>query len=35
MKEMKVKILTVGGGSGGHVTPVVAVINQLAATKHR
>lgn len=31
MKAVKAKILTVGGGSGGHVTPVVAVINQLAA----
>ncbi|MBI3494985.1 UDP-N-acetylglucosamine--N-acetylmuramyl-(pentapeptide) pyrophosphoryl-undecaprenol N-acetylglucosamine transferase [Candidatus Saccharibacteria bacterium] len=31
MKATKTKILTVGGGSGGHVTPVVAVINQLVA----
>ena len=25
------KLLAVGGGSGGHVTPVVAVINEIAA----
>ena len=23
------RILTVGGGSGGHVTPIVAVLNEL------
>jgi UDP-N-acetylglucosamine--N-acetylmuramyl-(pentapeptide) pyrophosphoryl-undecaprenol N-acetylglucosamine transferase len=28
---MKIKILAVGGGSGGHVTPVVAVLRELRA----
>lgn len=27
------KILAVGGGSGGHVTPIVAVVNELAKTE--
>src|SRR3982750_4695864 len=29
MKESDMRILAVGGGSGGHVTPVAAVCNEL------
>ena len=29
VKEGTVKILCVGGGSGGHIAPIVAVVEQL------
>ena len=34
-KELNMKILVVGGGSGGHITPAVAVVREIIAEKPR
>lgn len=34
MKQRKIRLLLAGGGSGGHVTPLVSIVDELSQTDH-